>query len=333
MYFETKGSCVLDDDYCKTALGQLKKQGFGYSTHGGWADLNEIIELELDRENYVDPKLIEYNQSGHFLAIWVTAFPKDAYWYFGQILDERTGEYVTPDPKQHPELLEQLDKISLNNTIIWASMYDGAGGFLLTTTTYSILRVNYVIPPTIIKLDVTFIKSDFEYMCSENAASMYINYKTQGRTIISPETLSKRGCIDIFTIKDCISKAVGESYVVIYSPQGNISIRQFAEIIKYLIKKKEPIIASIIPDANMKKYLAERSYEKTLLNYLHTILIVGYIKDTQIMLVHDQKPFEKLDIFKFVRLSKRTKHIFVMRQDFAEALIKKYDLAILLVKP
>jgi hypothetical protein len=170
-------------------------------------------------------------------------------------------------------------------------------------------------------LKVPFVKSVLENMCSENTASMYITYKSKGKIRIPPEVLNKRHCYHIFSIHKCLTEEIGKiltkKYITIISATTftiqYLDINKLSQIIRYFIDYKEPLIASVIPDLKWNKYLKEK---KDIGQYLHTILIVGYIPDTNYMLIHDQAPYETIDFNDFIRISARTNHVFVIREDF-----------------
>lgn len=186
----------------------------------------------------------------------------------------------------------------------------------------------------VIYLKVPFVKSVFDYMCSENTVSMYLAYYKKK---ISPETIQnyigEMSCYHIFSIHKCLSKILKDKYIVIKSNLKFTTIGvRFTNIVavKYTIQKfidnKEPLIASIIPDTNWADYLSNPN--KDIQEFYHTILIVGYIKGTQTILKHDQGPFEKMDLYDFIRQSARTNHVFVIKEKYLSLFPKSFTIPI-----
>lgn len=90
----------------------------GYSTHGQWANSKRIYELEDERGNQIDKKLLKNG----YEAIWITKNPEDAIVY-NRIAQDR-------DLPIQKEEIQSLEKISLSNAKHIKSMDDGDNGEL-----------------------------------------------------------------------------------------------------------------------------------------------------------------------------------------------------------
>ena len=95
----------------------------GFSTHGCWASLSEIKELEVeDRANpwFDDDGLDLESMEG----IWVTSDPQKAIWYLFPAADLESEEYrkALENPEAH------LSRVDLTGAI--EVLKDGDGGFL-----------------------------------------------------------------------------------------------------------------------------------------------------------------------------------------------------------
>ena len=162
------------------------------------------------------------------------------------------------------------------------------------------------------QLNIPFVKSVFDYMCSENVLSMFLAFKG---IRISPEELRERGCNAISTITKCLTAELNQEYLLVETTrefQTQMMHSEFANFIKHYIDNQEPIIASIIPDTNWELYLKER---KDIPHYFHSILIVGYIPHSDFIFSHDQAPFEEWSFQDFLKRSARTNFLFVIRAD------------------
>jgi hypothetical protein len=95
----------------------------GYSTHGHWAPLTELKEIEVqDRGNpWFDDANLDLN---HMEGIWVTKDPKEAIPYLFTS-DEFESEEYREAPK-HPE--KYLFRVNLDGAI--SVLEDGDGGIL-----------------------------------------------------------------------------------------------------------------------------------------------------------------------------------------------------------
>ena len=96
---------------------------FGFSTHGRWAALPEIKELEVeDRGNpWFDDDGLDLES---WEGIWVALDPKKALWYLFQAEDFGSEKYrkALKDPEAH------LFRVDLSGAI--EVLKDGDGGFL-----------------------------------------------------------------------------------------------------------------------------------------------------------------------------------------------------------
>ncbi len=95
----------------------------GYNSHGQWASAREILKLEIERENYIDPMLFIYAMDPNTLAIWATKKVKDAVRY---LRDADEWESNKPPTKEERE---EIAKIDLDKAIE-LNMNDGEGGNL-----------------------------------------------------------------------------------------------------------------------------------------------------------------------------------------------------------
>lgn len=93
----------------------------GYNTHGCWANAKEIYELEKERGNVIDQKLLASN----FLAIWICKNPVDAVRYLRTADEWDTDLYPPTD-----EELNALCEIDLSGAEHIKSMDDGDEGEL-----------------------------------------------------------------------------------------------------------------------------------------------------------------------------------------------------------
>ena len=95
----------------------------GYSTHGQWASLKELKELEVeDRGNlWFEDNNIELDSME---GIWVTEDPKDAIQYLFLASELESEEYL--EALKHPE--KYLSKVDLSGAI--PVLEDGDGGTL-----------------------------------------------------------------------------------------------------------------------------------------------------------------------------------------------------------
>ena len=90
----------------------------GYSTHGVWTPAREIYELEEERGNVVDLRLLQEGLE----AIWITMRPEDAVRY-NRIADEE-------DKPVTQEEIEALLTVDLDGAEHIEKMDDGDGGQL-----------------------------------------------------------------------------------------------------------------------------------------------------------------------------------------------------------
>lgn len=95
----------------------------GYSTHGHWASLKELKEIEVEdrgnawfEDNPIDLESME--------GIWVTLDPKDAISYLFMGSELESEEYQ--EALKHPE--KYLIKVDLNGAL--PVLEDGDGGTL-----------------------------------------------------------------------------------------------------------------------------------------------------------------------------------------------------------
>lgn len=106
-------------------------QTTGYNSHGYWATLREIIDVEADRDN---APFDEFPQElvdlyGDYPAIWVTTDPYDAFLY-----DISASEYNEPRAvikTRYPDWKEQIETIDCTNCLKVSDTDDGDGGFLI----------------------------------------------------------------------------------------------------------------------------------------------------------------------------------------------------------
>lgn len=171
-------------------------------------------------------------------------------------------------------------------------------------------------------LKVPFVKSVFDYMCSENCASMFLAYKN---IKIAPEQLHDVGCESIHTIHKCLSKQLKTPYLIV-TRSSMLQKAELLVLIKFFIENDEPLIMSVIPETNYSEYMRQRNLttfleeKDPIEHYFHTILIVGYLRGTEEVLIHDQAPYERIILYSLLRYSVRTKHILVIRQDLFDIL-------------
>jgi hypothetical protein len=104
-------------------LKEVKEMNVGYSTHGCWASLEKIKELEVeDRGNpwFDDEDLDLESMEG----IWVTLEPPKALWYLFLAADLESEEYrkALENPEAH------LSQVDLSGAV--EVLKDGDGGFL-----------------------------------------------------------------------------------------------------------------------------------------------------------------------------------------------------------
>jgi hypothetical protein len=102
---------------------EVRKMNLGYSTHGYWAPLKELKEIEVeDRGNdWFDDSKIDIESTE---GIWITEDPKDAIQYLFLGSELESEEYQ--EALKHPE--KYLIKVDLNGAI--PVLQDGDGGFL-----------------------------------------------------------------------------------------------------------------------------------------------------------------------------------------------------------
>ena len=93
----------------------------GYSTHGYWVDSKKIYELEDERGNEVDERLLEDG----YEAIWVTRRPENAAKY-----NRPASEWEFKDFPFKSEELDGVTEINLTGAEHIDSMDDGDGGEL-----------------------------------------------------------------------------------------------------------------------------------------------------------------------------------------------------------
>jgi hypothetical protein len=102
---------------------EVRKMNIGYSTHGHWAPLKELKEIEVeDRGNdwFDDTKIDLESTEG----IWVTKDPKDAIPYLFMASELESEEYQ--EALKHPK--KYLIKVNLDGAI--PVLEDGDGGTL-----------------------------------------------------------------------------------------------------------------------------------------------------------------------------------------------------------
>jgi len=96
----------------------------GYSSHGQITNAKEILKLETERGNYIDPEFKRLAETGEYDAIWLTEKPEDAIRYL--------READKADIAKYPPTKEEIAELSKFDTkdFIEMDMKDGDGGNL-----------------------------------------------------------------------------------------------------------------------------------------------------------------------------------------------------------
>lgn len=110
---------------------KIKGSIVGFSSHGMWCSLPEILELEWERMNepFALMEKEHFQNYSHFEAIWVTRTPEDAFKYCIPASEfEMTKEELE---RKYPNYKDSVYKIDLEDVLEVIDTDDGDNGFLV----------------------------------------------------------------------------------------------------------------------------------------------------------------------------------------------------------